>query len=162
MTTAFFIFLTYARVSDHLVAVAGAGPSADFHGTSGAGSGAASCSHFKSNGCADPGVVARAEVPAVARVRAGQQRRRWPCQQQLRSVADAGAAPAAPGADLRATPMPTAGLHLAPFRHQRLRRSADGRTADWRGTTCVDGRATSYASIWVCIGSNPSYTNIWM
>ena len=99
-------------------------------------------------------------VPAVARVRAGQQRRRWPCQQQLRSVAGAGAAPAAPGADLRATPMPTAGPHLAPFRHQRLRRSADGRTADCRGTTCVDGRATSYTSIWVCIGSNPSY--IWV
>ena len=58
--------------------------------------------------------------------------------------------------------MPTAGLHLAPFRHQRLRRGADDRTADCRGTTFVDGRDTSYASIWVYNGSNPSYTNIWI
>ena len=104
-------------------------------------------------------------VPAVARVRAGQQRRRTVALsaaapgQQLRSVADVGAAPAAPDADLRATPMPTAGLQLAPFRRQRLRRPH--RRLPWHYLCRRPCHfLPSYASIWVCIGSNPSYTNI--
>ena len=101
-------------------------------------------------------------VPAVARVRAGQQRRRCHVGGLVSSscVASLMLVPLLP------LPAPT----FAPLPCQRpgciLRRSdangCAGRTADCRGTTCVDGCATSYASILVCIGSNPSYIHIWM